>query len=384
MNDPMLPLSGLSPVAGKKVVVKFDGGLLSSDGGIVVLREVEQRLGVADRMAACLVDPRAPDQITHTLAAIMRFRLLMIAAGYEDGNDADSLRSDPMFKMALDLSPSDRDLCSQPTISRLENLPDARALLRLGRAMVDLYCESFHQVPGRITLDIDDTFDAVHGGQQLRLFNAHYDEYGFQPIVVFDGEGRFITAVLRPAKRPGGKEIRAFLRRLLRAIRTNWPRAEILVRGDSHYCAPEVLDFCRANRLDYILGVAQTTTLRRHIESLESATKTQYETAPGHGKARRFKEFYDGATSWSRVERVIARVEVGAQGPDTRFVVTNLQQRNARRLYEDVYCRRGQAENHINSWKTHLAAPAVHVLVEPTGVALLQIGDDEARVRPLR
>src|SRR5450759_4712367 len=147
MYDPMLPLPGLSPVCGKKVVVNFDGGLLSSDGGILVLREVEQRLRVADRMAACLVDPRAPDQITHTLAAIMRFRLLMIAAGYEDGNDADTLRGDPMFKMALDLSPSDRELCSQPTISRMENLPDARALLRLGRAMVDLYCESFQQVP---------------------------------------------------------------------------------------------------------------------------------------------------------------------------------------------------------------------------------------------
>ena len=114
-------------------------------------------------------------------------------------------RSDPMFKMALDLPPSDRELCSQSTISRLENLPDARALLRMGRAMVALYCASFHKVPKRITLDIDDTFDAVHGGQQLRLFNAHYDEYGFQPIVVFDGEGRFITAVLRPAKRPTGR-----------------------------------------------------------------------------------------------------------------------------------------------------------------------------------
>jgi hypothetical protein len=290
------------------------------------------------------------------MADIVRFRLLMIAAGYEDGNDADSLRSDPMFKMALDLTPSDRELCSQPTISRLENLPDARALLRMGRAMVDLYCESYSKVPKRIVLDIDDTFDAVHGGQQLRLFNAHYDEYGFQPIVVFDGEGRFITAVLRPARRPGGKEIKAFLRRLLRAIRANWPRTEILVRGDSHYCAPEVLDFCRANGLDFILGVAPTSTLRRHIEGLEAATKTLYEAEPKDGKARRFKEFYDGATSWSRVERVIARVEVGAQGPDTRFVVTNLQQRNARRLYEDVYCRRGQAENHIKSWKTHLAA----------------------------
>src|SRR5208282_6155325 len=356
MYDPTLPLPGLSPVAGKKVVVNFDGGLLSSDGGVLALREVEQRLRVADRMAACLVDPRAPDQITHTLAAIMRFRLLMIAAGYEDGNDADRLRCDPMFKMALDLLPSDRELCSQPTISRLENLPDARALLRLGRALVDLYCESFHQVPGRITLDLDDTFDAVHGGQQLRLFNAHYDEYGFQPIVVFDGEGRFITAVLRPAKRPSGKEIKAFLRRLLRAIRANWPRVEILVRADSHYCCPEVLDWCRVNGLDYILGVAPTPTLRRHIEGLEASAKARFEVAPKDGKVRRFKEFFDGAASWSRVERIIARVEVGAEGPDTRFIVTNLNKRNARALYEDVYCRRGQAENHIKSWKTHLAA----------------------------
>jgi hypothetical protein len=356
MNDPMLPLPGLSPVSGKTVVAKFDGGLLSSDGGVLLLREVEQRLRVADRLAACMVDPRAADLITHSLADILRFRLLMIAAGYEDGNDASSLRSDPMFKMALDLSPSDRELCSQSTISRLENLPNARTLLRMGRAMVDLYCESFHKIPKRITLDIDDTFDAVHGGQQLRLFNAHYDEYGFQPIVVFDGGGRFITAVLRPAKRPGGKEIKAFLRRLLRAIRANWPKTEILLRGDSHYCCPEVLDWCRANGLDFIFGVAPTSTLRKHIVDLEANARARYEAAPKDGKVRRFTEFLDGAASWSRVERIIARVEAGADGPDTRFVVTNLKGRNPRALYEDGYCRRGQAENHIKSWKTHLAA----------------------------
>ena len=294
MNDPMLPLSGLSPVSGKTVVAKFDGGLLSSDGGVLLLREVEQRLRVANRLAASMVDPRAPDLITHNLADILRFRLLMIAAGYEDGNDASSLRSDPMFKMALDLSPSDRELCSQSTISRLENLPDARAL---PRAMVNLYCESFHKVPKRITLDIDDTFDAVHGGKQLRLLNAHYDEYGFQPIVVFDGGGRFITAVLRPAKRPGGKEIKAFLRRLLRAIRANWPKTEILLRGDSHYCCPEVLDWCRSNGLDFILGVAPTSTLRKHIVDLEA--KASFEAAPKDGKVLRFTEFLDGAASWS-------------------------------------------------------------------------------------
>ena len=356
MDDPTLPLPGLSPVSGRRLDVRFDGGLLSSDGGILLLREVEQRLRVADRLAACIKDPRSPEHITHSLADIIDFRLMMIAAGYEDGNDASSLRVDPMFKMALDLTPSDRALCSQPTISRLENLPDTRALLRMGRAMVDLYCDSFPTVPKRIVIDIDDTFDAVHGGQQLRLFNAHYDEYGFQPIVVFDGEGRFITAVLRPAKRPKGTEIRAFLRRLMRAIHANWPKTKILLRGDSHYCCPEVIDWCRAGGHDFILGVAPTPTLRRHITDLETSTKARFEAAPDDGKARRFKAFNDCAKSWTRVERIIARVEVGDQGADTRFIVTNLKKGSPRRLYEQVYCRRGQAENHIKSWKTHLAA----------------------------
>lgn len=356
MNDPTLPLLGLSPVSGKRLDAKFDGGKLSSDGGVLLLREIEQRLCVADRLAACIKDPRAPEQVTHSLADIIRFRLMMIASGYEDGNDASSLRVDPMFKMALDLAPSDRALCSQPTISRLENLPDTRALLKMGRAMVDLYCDSFSTVPKRIVLDVDDTFDAVHGGQQLRLFNAHHDEYGFQPIVVFDDQGRFITAVLRPAKRPKGTEIRGFLRRLMRAIRSHWPRTQVLLRGDSHYCCPEVIDWCRADGHDFILGVAPTSTLRRHVTDLEASTKARFEAAPVDGKKRRFKAFHDGAKSWSRVEKIIARVEVGDQGADTRFVVTSLKKGSPRWLYEQVYCRRGQAENHIKSWKTHLAA----------------------------
>src|SRR3954465_7328755 len=152
MSDPMLPLPGLSPGAGKSVGRRSDGRLLWSDGGVLALRAVEKRLRVADRFAACIEDPRAPDQITHTLADIIRFRRLMIAAGYEDGNDASDLRRDPLFKMALDRAPSDRELCSQPTISRLENRPDVRSLRRMGRALVDLYCASFRQVPKRIVI----------------------------------------------------------------------------------------------------------------------------------------------------------------------------------------------------------------------------------------
>ena len=350
------PLPGLSPVGGKRLVARFDGGQLSSDGGLVALREVERRLGLADRLAACIDDPRSPERVQHGLATILRFRMLMIAAGYEDGNDADSLRHDPVFKLALDGLPDGAALCSQPTISRLENLPDVRVLLRMARAMVGLYCSSFRQVPRHIVLDVDDTFDAVHGEQQLRLFNAHYDEYGFQPIVVFDGEGRPVAAMLRPARRPSGREARAFLRRLVREIRGHWPRVEILIRADSHYCAPEVLDFCRAERLDFILGVASSTTLRRHVEALERSTAARRAATPGTDKLRRYKEFYDGAGSWSRVERIIARVEASAQGTDTRFIVTNLSAGSARALYERGYCQRGQAENHLKAWKRHLAA----------------------------
>jgi hypothetical protein len=353
-TTPFLP--GLSPVQGKAVVARFDGGRLSSEGGLLVLREVERRLGLADRLAACLKDPRAPEKVVHRLAQIIRFRMLMIAAGYEDGNDAATLRRDPMFKLALDRLLSDEELCSQSTISRLENLPDRRALLRLGRALIEQYCASFRRVPKRIVLDIDDTFDRVHGGQQLRLFNAFHDDYGFQPMVVFDGEGRFVTALLRPGKRPGGHEIRAFLRRLVGAIRAHWPKVEVLLRADSHYACPEIFDWCRENQVDWVLGLAPNVALRRHVEALEKATAERVKAVPDRGKLRRFTQFYDAAQSWRRVERIIARVEVGPEGSDTRFIVTNLDGGRAKHLYGRLYCARGQAENHIKAWKNHLAA----------------------------
>jgi len=159
--EPTPPLPGLSPAAGKPLIARFDGGQLSSDAGVLVLREVEQRLGIAEGLAAYVADPRLPERVRNGVADILLFRMLMIAAGYEDGNDADSLRHDPVFKLALDHLPDDAALCSQPTISRLENLPGTRSLLRMARAMVGLYCGSFRQVPHRIILDIDDTLDTA-------------------------------------------------------------------------------------------------------------------------------------------------------------------------------------------------------------------------------
>jgi hypothetical protein len=229
-------------------------------------------------------------------------------------------------------------------------------LLRLGRALVEQYCGSFRVVPKRIVLDIDDTFDRVHGGQQLRLFNAYYDDYGFQPIVVFDAEGRFVTALLRPGKRPSGVEIRGFVRRLVGALRSHWPKVEILLRADSHYASPEVFDWCRKNRVDWVFGLAPNAALCRHVAALENSTATRFKAAPGRGKVRRFGQFHDAAQSWSRVERIIARVEAGLQGTDTRFIVTSLEGGRAKHLYQRLYCARGQAENHIKAWKNHLAA----------------------------
>lgn len=167
MHDPTPPLSGLSSVGGKSVVARFDGGILSSNSGVLALAEVEKWLRVAERLARCIDDPRCPGQVVHSLADMIGLRMKMIAAGYVDGNDANRLRSDPIFKMAQDAPHSGRDLASQSTMCRLENLPGVRELVAMGRAMVDLYCASVRQIPKRIVLDIDDTFNAVHGGQQL-------------------------------------------------------------------------------------------------------------------------------------------------------------------------------------------------------------------------
>jgi hypothetical protein len=196
---PFLP--GLSPVQGKAVVARFDGGRLSSEGGLLALREIEHRLGLADRLANCLVDPRAPERVVHRLAEIIRFRMLMIAAGYEDGNDADALRRDPMFKLALDRLPAGEELSSQSTISRLENLPDRRALLRLGRALVEQYCGSFRAVPKRIVLDIDDTPAFARAGSSTACMAASNCAYS-TPTTTITASSRSLCSMQRAVLSP--------------------------------------------------------------------------------------------------------------------------------------------------------------------------------------
>jgi Transposase DDE domain group 1 len=353
-NAPVLP--GLSPVGGKPVQVAFDGGRLTSDAGVLVLAEIERRLGLAERLARCIEDPRAPERVRHGLAEMIRFRALMIAAGYADANDCDALRTDPAFKMGVGRLPeSGADLCSQPTMCRLENLPTATALKRMMAAMVDLFCDSFEQVPRRIVLDIDDTEDRTHGGQQLALFHAHYDSRCFLPIHVYEAtSGKPVAVILRPGKTPDGAEVALVLRHLVRAIRARWPKIDILIRGDSHYGRPEALDWLERNRVGYIFGLAGNKILLGKIAPLaEDAAVGRI--AGEAAKARRYAAFRYAAKTWQVERQVIARVEASAQGTDSRFVVTNL--RGAPRwLYENLYCGRGQAENLIKAHKLHLAS----------------------------
>src|SRR4051794_33147933 len=323
MEDALV-LPGSSPIAGKTVRVAFDGGRLTSDAGVLPLADIERRLGIAERLARCLTDPRSPERVRHTLADMIRFRVLLIAAGYPDANDCDALRHDPAFKMALGRAPeSGADLCSQPTMCRLENLPGATALKRMMAAMVELFCDSFEQVPDRIVLAIDDTCDPAHGGQQLALFHAHYGERCFLPIHVYEAvTGKPVAVILRPGKTPDGAEVMLVLRHVIGAIRRRWPKVDVLVRGDSHGACPEAMGWCERNRVACLLGLAGNPVLLGRVAALAEAAAL--ERVEGEAtKVRRFGEFAYAAKTWGVERRVIARIEASDRGADTRFVVTN-------------------------------------------------------------
>jgi hypothetical protein len=349
-------LPGLSPVAGKPVIAAFDGGRLTSDAGVLVLAEIERRLGIAERLARCIEDPRDPERIRHGIAEMIRFRALLIAAGYPDANDCDALRADPALKMAVGRLPeSGADLCSQPTMTRLENLPGPVALKRMMAAMVELFCDSFPEVPRRIVLDIDDTEDRVHGGQQLALFHAHHDSRCFLPIHVYEATtGKPVAVILRPGKTPDGVEVARVLRHVVRAIRARWPRVDILVRGDSHYGRHEAMRWCEQHRVAYVFGLAGNPVLQAKVAGLAEAAAIGRVEGEAE-KVRRYGELAYAARSWSHERRVIARIEASVHGSDSRFIVTNLRG-TPRWLYEEIYCARGQAENLIKAHKRHLAS----------------------------
>ncbi|GBQ79596.1 transposase [Komagataeibacter xylinus NBRC 15237] len=322
-----------------------------------MLAAAERRIGMADRLARLIADPRNPRRVTHGVADILRARMLAIACGYEDADDLDHLRCDPGFKLACGRLPdTGRDLCSQPTISRWENAPTLREVIRLTYALVDTWCDSYARPPAAVTLDIDDTVDVVHGHQQLALFNAHHDERCFMPIHVYDAAtSRPVAIIIRPGKTPSGQEIRGHLRRLIRRIRSHWPNTRLTIRGDGHYGRPEVMAWCEAHDVDYIFGLPGNSVLHRLLEP--SADDIRVRRAETRAQSLRgYAEIRYGAKSWKQQRRVAARIEATTLGLDIRCVVTSLRGGNAEWLYGALYCARGQAENLIKRHKGQLAS----------------------------
>jgi len=370
MND-ATPLSfDLPAVRAKKLTVDFDGGNQSSDGGMLALRAAEQRIGIIARLAAALPDRRDTSRVRHRLREIIGARVLGICCGYEDGIDHDRLRDDPALKMAVGRCPeTGAPLASQSTISRFENAPSRTDAARLAAALVD-------QLTARVSpchrdiFDIDDTFDAAHGGQQLTFWNAHHDERGFAPMHVYHaGSGLPVAAILRPAKTPAGTEVRTVIKHLTKRIRgaQGWRHANIVWRGDSHYGRVEAMDWCDDNGAGYIFGLAGNAALEREVAEISDHLRFWHAWS-NEPKMRCYSSFEYRSGSWKTARRVIARIEVSLQPDptpthpggcrqevDVRYVVTSLEG-DAERLYEGVYCQRGQAENLIKLHKAQLAS----------------------------
>jgi hypothetical protein len=359
MTDDSPLAFSLPAVSRKKVTAAFDGGRLSSDSGVILLSLAERRRAIARTLAALIDDPRDPARITHTVEDVLRARMFAIACGYPDGNDFHVLRTDPAFKVACGRLPdTGPDLCSQATVSRWENAPALKEVVRLTYALIDIWLASYSRPPLSVILDIDDTLDVVHGRQKLAEWNAHYDERCFLPIHIYDtATGRPVAVILRPGRTPSGKEVRGWLRR-------RWPDTHITIRGDSHYGREEAMSWCEGNGVDYIFGLSCNAVLDRLVEVAADDDIRVRRAEGAHTVLRGYAETRYAAKSWGRERRTVAGIEASAsqdddmlrRGLDIRYVVTSLKKGSAETLYATIYCARGQTENLIKQHKAQTAS----------------------------
>jgi hypothetical protein len=344
----------LAPVGAKAVDLDFDGGRLSSDAGLVLLKDPDEQLGLTRNLAAVLSDPRDPRRVHFTPRDLLKQRVLQIAAGYEDANDANTLRHDPIFKLLLDRLPeTGAPLASQPTISRFDNRVSRTELYRMALVLVDQFLASYVSPPKLIVLDCDDTEDPVHGGQEQARYDGYYGGYCFLPLHLYEGlSGRLITTIFK-AKRFTGAQMLAVLTRLVKRLRQVWPHTLLIVRGDSHFAYPEVMQWIEEQPdLSYVTGLTSNRVLTELAREVVEQAKRAY--ARDGGKITRFHSTRYQAGTWSRLRRVVIKVEVSDQGVNTRFVVTDLEDARTKVLYQQIYCARGQAENEIKDHKLYL------------------------------
>ena len=331
---------------------------MSSDGGVLLLRKLDDRLGLTARLAALLDDPRASTRIRHSRLEQMRQRVYQICLGYADCNDADWLRHDPALRLACDAE--DHAMSSQPTLSRFENSITGKELNRLCRDYEQSYVDELAPTTDAVVLDIDSTDDPTHGNQELMCFHGFYDQHMLHPLLVFDAlSGQLITALLRPGRAHAAKGAITILSRLIRAIRRRCPDASILVRGDSAFAMPKLLERleqlnAELGDIEYVIGLAKNARVLALATPLRSSVEAEF--VDGKPFVRRFTWLSYATQSWPAERNVICKVERSDRGENPRFVVTSLAEFPARLIYDVAYCARGQAENFIKDFKNALQA----------------------------
>jgi hypothetical protein len=345
----------LFPVKEKKIELSYTGEQISSDGGLLLLREVENQTGLISNISSCITDTRDLRYVDHTITELITQSVFQIAAGYEDCNDCNDLRGDMILKTCAGRLPqTGSDLASQPTMSRLENAVGPKDLIRMGRYLLDAFVSSYTSAPGVIVIDCDDTNNNTYGQQELTLFNNYYHDYCYMPLHIYEGlSGKLITTILKPGRRNKQNNVASLLKKIIRHLRKQWPGTMIIIRGDSHFASKDFMHWCDSQPLTgYITGLSGNKKLHQlaalTIESAEREFK-QY------GKpVKRYHSFMYQAGGWETPQKVVVKVEVSAMGTNTRYVVTNLVQIRAKELYEKGYCARGAMELRIKEHKLYL------------------------------
>ncbi len=333
---------------GRRVIeANFEGGALSSDGGLMLLRQVDRRIGLSKAVAGALLDPRNQDMIVHEMRDLVTQRLYALCCGYEDLNDHAALRNDPLMQTAVGRT---EELGSSPTLCRLEKRATRDDVVALNKVLLEQFIASHESIPDELILDIDASDIPLHGDQEGKQFHAYYDSYCYLPLYVFCGKA-MLACVLRRSRIDGAKHAAAVIKLIATRLRQAWPKVRVIVRGDSGFCRQRLIRWCERKRVGYVIGVARNARLHRWVEGWERLMEQGY--AASGIKQRIIREFMYAADSWDRPRRVITRLEFGSQGANPRFIVTNLDG-TAADLYDEVYCQRGEAENRIKETQLDL------------------------------
>ena len=329
------------PRANRRVVEAcFSGGDITSDGGVLLLRQADRRLGLSESISRMLSDKRRQASCEHDVRHLLRQRLYAIALGYEDLNDHDGLRRDVALQTAVE---RDQVLASSSTLCRFENSADRNTAIRLHEVLVEQFIGSYQRAPKKLILDFDATDDPVHGDQEGRFFHGYYRHYCFLPLYVFCGQ-QLLVSYLRPSNIDGARHSWAILSLLVKRLRQAWPKVQIIFRGDSGFCRWKMLRWCDRYGVDYIVGLAKNKAVNALTAELQSEAAECF--AVTGDKLRWFEDIDYGAATWDRSRRVIAKIECSSQGLNPRYVVTSLEG-EAQHLYDTLYCARGDMENRI-------------------------------------